>query len=146
MGKISLRDVSLKLLETHRASFSQDEFQMILYVIEEIERTQKAANALKEKNIKQLGDLLFETHNGLSKMYQVSCEELDYLVELAKNDEAVIGSRMMGGGFGGCTINIVEHSSTERFIEQTQKSYEAKFGYQCTSIQINISQGTHLIN
>lgn len=146
MKKKSLRDVSHQLLLEHKGEFTEEEFQMLLYIIEEISRTQLAAKAIEEKNINKLGQLLFETHEGLSSQYQVSCEELDYLVEFAKAHSKVIGSRMMGGGFGGCTINIVQKDAVQNFIESLSKAYHNKFGYGCTPINIQLSQGTHILN
>ncbi|CAM1373261.1 galactokinase [Tenacibaculum xiamenense] len=142
----SLRDLTKKELWQRREEFSQEEYKMVLYVIEEIERTTLAAKALEEKDIKKLGLLLYETHNGLSKQYKVSCEELDFLVDFARNSKRVVGSRMMGGGFGGCTINLVEKEFVQQFIELTSSSFQEKFGFECTPISVELSEGTHVIN
>ncbi len=98
------------------------------YVVEEILRTQQAAKFLQENNLEAFGKLMYLTHEGLSKLYQVSCDELDFLVEQTINNEAVIGSRLMGGGFGGCTINLVKENSVEGFIAEATKAYHHKFG------------------
>ena len=85
------------------------------FVVEEIGRTQKAAALLQQDDIAGFGKLMFATHEGLSKLYEVSCEELDFLVQQARKYPAVIGARLMGGGFGGCTINIVAEEGIDQF-------------------------------
>jgi galactokinase len=147
LGKNTFRDVSIEDLDSLKGNqISEQDYQKVLYVIEEIERTKKAGEVIEQNNIKALGKLLFKTHEGLSKQYQVSCEELDYLVDLARESDYVLGARMMGGGFGGCTINIIKEDFVDIFIENTKKSYSKKFGYDCSPIKIKLSKGTHLIN
>lgn len=144
-GKDSLRDLSRKELFDGKNNFTDEEYNIILYVIEEIERTHYAAEAIEKGNIKRLGELLFETHNGLSEKYKVSCRELDFLVDFAKDTSYIIGARMMGGGFGGCTINLIEKKQMTEFVHSISKYYLERFGYNCTPISIKLSQGTHLI-
>jgi galactokinase len=146
IGKSSLRDVNKALLESYSSNFSEEEYQMLLYVVEEIERTILASKALEDKDISRLGELLFETHKGLSTQYKVSCEELDFLVDYAQKDSKVVGSRMMGGGFGGCTINIIEKAHVEEFTQNIGVAYKEQFGYECTPIYIKLSQGTSIIS
>lgn len=143
--KSSLRDVSVSQLTSKKDEFTEEEFDMVLYILEEIERAQKAAKAINNKDIKGLGTLLFETHHGLSKQYKVSCEELDFLVQKAKDSAAVIGSRMMGGGFGGCTLNLIHSEAIQQFLKGVGQAYLKQFGYECTPITIKLSNGTHLI-
>ena len=143
--KKSLRDVSLIELKGIQQELSQEEYQMMLYVIEEMERTQKAAKCIRQNNLHALGALLFETHAGLSSQYKVSCEELDFLVSMATQNPQVIGARMMGGGFGGCTINMVKKEGVSTFISETCAAYQQKFGFDCQEITISISHGTHQI-
>jgi len=147
LDKKALRDVTFNELNglKEEGRLPEEDYQKVLYVLEEIERTKKAAKAIKENNIVELGQLLFSSHNGLSKQYQVSCEELDFLVERALETTGILGSRMMGGGFGGCTINIIKEDIIEDFISETKKSYKKKFGYECSTIKVKLSQGTHLI-
>lgn len=144
-GKPSLRDVTKLEIYKKQEVFTPEELGMLLYVVEEIERAQRAAEAINNRDIRTLGELLYDTHQGLSEQYKVSCEELDYLVNFAKTSNAVIGSRMMGGGFGGCTLNLIEKESVASFLTDINKSYEEKFGYQCTPINVKLSKGTHLI-
>lgn len=144
-GEDSLRDVSKQTLFSAQKDFSEQEFEMVLYVLEEIERTKKAAAAIAKNDIEELGSLLFQTHKGLSSQYQVSCNELDFLVDFAKQSKAVIGARMMGGGFGGCTINLVHKDHVTDYISAVSKAYADKFGYDCTPINVAISKGTHRV-
>ncbi len=116
-----------------------------LYVIEEIARTQKAAEYLKEGELKKFGKLMFETHEGLSNLYHVSSKELDFLVEQAKKNDDVIGSRLMGAGFGGCTINIIKEDKVEKFIEKTLKAYKKEFNIEGESYQVGITDGVSQI-
>jgi len=92
-----------------------------------------------------LGNLLFEAHRGAQAQFRISCQELDFLVELAKEDSNVIGARMMGGGFGGCTINIIANNSVKSFTKNTSEDYFKKFGCECSVYFIKLSKGTHLI-
>ena len=146
LQKEALRYVNVSELEIIKHLIAEEDYQKVLYVIEEIERTRKAAEVIRKNEIPALGKLLFQTHKGLSEQYEVSCEELDYLVDLAKKSTAVLGARMMGGGFGGCTINIIKKAETAYFLEETKKAYKKKFGYDCTVIKVKLSQGTQLIN
>jgi len=113
------------------------------YVVEEIIRTQEAAKLLKEDNLIEFGKLMFATHEGLSKLYEVSCKELDFLVEKARENKAVLGARMMGGGFGGCTINIVKKESVKHFLEETIVAYKERFKIDAEVIEVEIGDGTH---
>jgi len=113
------------------------------YVVEEINRTQQAAKFLQQNNLMDFGELMFATHEGLSMLYEVSCNELDFLVELAKQNPGVIGSRLMGGGFGGCTINIVKEQAVEKFLSDTRDAYQKKFQIDTEIYEINVVDGTH---
>jgi galactokinase len=87
---------------------------------------------------------MFATHEGLSKLYEVSCEELDFLVALAREFGSVVGARMMGGGFGGCTINIIPKSETSKFIAFASKAYQDKFGHDMASYIVSVEDGTDI--
>lgn len=113
------------------------------FVVEEILRTQEAAKLLQQNNLIEFGQLMFETHEGLSKLYEVSCKELDFLVEKAKENKDVIGARMMGGGFGGCTINIIKKESVEKFLSDATIAYKNKFAIDAEIIKVQIEDGTH---
>lgn len=146
LGVKALRDVSEDDLETIKAKVSQEDFQKALYVIQENQRVIEFSEALQNDDIHRLGTLLFEAHDGLSKQYKVSCEEIDFLVELAKTNPKVIGSRMMGGGFGGCTINLVKKDSVDKFIDDVKKRYKEAFDKDCKIHHVVLSEGTRLIS
>lgn len=112
------------------------------FVIAEIARVGKAADALNAKDYKTLGSLMSETHRGLSQDYEVSCPELDFLVAEAKKNEAIFGSRMMGGGFGGCSINLIKKAAVPDFINQLKTTYSREFGIELKYYPVKISKGT----
>lgn len=141
----SLREVSLKKLHSIKNSISESDYQKALYVIQENNRVLQAFEAIKQNNITGLGELLFASHNGLQNQYEVSCEELDFLIEFAKNSNAVIGARMMGGGFGGCTINIVKTKLLEGLKKDIANVYKQNFNNDCSFYKVNLSDGTKMI-
>lgn len=141
----ALRDVTVNDLNTIISQLPKEDYDKALYVIQENERTLKAATALANNDIKVLGQLVFDSHKGLSEKYKVSCPELDFLVQQAMNSDAVIGARMMGGGFGGCTINIIASEKKEAFIEEIQQKYRNEFNNTCTIYEVTISEGTRVI-
>ncbi len=120
-------------------------FARVHFVVKEINRVIKACKALDQGNIELLGELLFETHYGLSQEYEVSCEELDTLVDTAKEDDAIIGSRLMGGGFGGCTINLVKKGHENEVKRKFSKLYLDTFGIELKFYDVKISNGTTLL-
>jgi len=120
----SLRDVSLELLDAHRGEFEPVVYRRCRYVIEENARVLQACEALESGDLKGFGHLLNLSHEGLSKGYEVSCPELDHLAEAAQALPGVLGARMMGAGFGGCTINLVEAVAEEAFLKGMAKAYE----------------------
>ncbi|KAF2328380.1 MAG: galactokinase [Flavobacterium nitrogenifigens] len=120
-------------------------FSRVHFVVKEINRVIKACEALDQGNIELLGELLFETHYGLSQEYEVSCEELDMLVDTAKEDDAIIGSRLMGGGFGGCTINLVKKGHENEVKRKFSKLYLDTFGIELKFYDVKISNGTTLL-
>ncbi|RIA09444.1 galactokinase [Flavobacteriaceae bacterium MAR_2010_72] len=142
----SLRDATEYDLETIKDGVTPENYQKALYVIQEIERTVKASKAVEEGNLKALGELLFASHNGLQNQYKVSCEELDFLVTLAKLNGHVLGARMMGGGFGGCTINLIEKTETKSFKSFISESYKNRFNKVCSIYHVKLSNGTRLIH
>ena len=120
-------------------------FQRCHYVVQEILRTKKAAQFLKNKDLNSFGKLMFQTHEGLSKLYEVSCVELDFLVDFSENFNGVVGARLMGGGFGGCTINLVNKENKENFIQQITKVFKKKFSIDASCYDVQLVDGTHLI-
>jgi galactokinase len=140
----SFRDCDVDHLTSLKSKMSDNVFRRSLYVIKEIKRVIQACAALDKGDIKTLGELMFETHEGLSKDYEVSCAELDYLVDLAKAEEDVIGSRLMGGGFGGCTITLVKKESENAIKEKFTKLYADQFNIELKIYDVKISNGTSL--
>ncbi len=141
----ALIDADLPLLDSIKNQLSNDEYLKAKYVIEENNRVLAAISAIKNDDITILGQLLFESHNGLKNDYNVSCKELDFLVDLGIKNDAVIGARMMGGGFGGCTINLVKKDNVNQFITETSKAYLNQFNKDCSVYHVKLTQGTHLI-
>ncbi|MCX6211993.1 MAG: galactokinase [Bacteroidetes bacterium] len=120
-------------------------YQRCKYVVEEIERVQLAVKDLTAGDMEAFGKKMFATHEGLSKLYDVSCPELDFLVEAVKQNEHVIGARMMGGGFGGCTINIIKNSELDLISKELAAAYLKKYQKPLVVYPISIEEGTHLL-
>lgn len=142
----SLRDVNSEMLETFKAKMEPLTYRRCKYVVGENERLLKACEVLKVHDLTAFGSLLYETHDGLSRDYEVSCPELDFLVEAVKEFSTVYGARMMGGGFGGCTINIIENDAVETVTKLIAKKYKDKFNREATIYVTKISVGTSIIS
>ncbi len=140
----SFRDCTEQTIIDLKDQMSHDVFRRSLFVVKEINRVIQACEALDNGKIELLGELMFATHEGLSKDYEVSCEELDLLVDLAKAEPAVIGSRLMGGGFGGCTINLVKKGHEEEIKQKFAKRYTEAFGIELKIYDVKIGNGTSL--
>ena len=97
---------------------------------------------LKQGNLTGLGRKMFATHEGLSIEYEVSCRELDILIGLVKGNKSVLGARMMGGGFGGCTINLVREKAIEQLVNETSKAYKIQSGMDCDHYIVSVESGT----
>lgn len=142
----SLRDVTPTMLESKKTHLPENVYQRCRYVTGEIERVVIACEALQANDLATFGKKMYETHDGLQHDYAVSCEEIDFLVEQTRDNPAVLGSRLMGGGFGGCTINIVEKPASFAFLQQMNASYEAKFGKALVCYEVALTNGTETIN
>lgn len=140
----ALRDATEESLFKVKSEISDSDYQKALYIIQENQRVQNAAQMIKENNISGLGELLFEAHLGAKDQFKISCKELDFLVEMAKNRPDVIGARMMGGGFGGCTINMVKNESVRAFIKEMSERYLSAFSFSCSTYLVKLSEGTHV--
>jgi len=140
----SFRDCTEQTIIDLKDKMSHDVFRRSLFVVKEINRVIQACEALDNGKIELLGELMFATHDGLSKDYEVSCEELDLLVDLAKEETAVIGSRLMGGGFGGCTINLVKKGHEQQIKDKFSKLYNEAFGIELKIYDVKVSNGTSL--
>lgn len=136
-----LRDADLTMLEEVKSEVSEEDYMRAKYVIDEIQRVLDVCDALEKGDYETVGKKMYETHEGLSKLYEVSCEELDFLNDIAKKD-GVTGSRVMGGGFGGCTINLVKNELYDKFIADAQESYKAKFNRSPKIYDVVVSDGS----
>ncbi|WP_160711920.1 galactokinase [Chitinophaga solisilvae] len=142
----SLRDATPAMLEEVRAQLSQIVYNRCKYVIEEIQRVQDATHLLKKGDLQQFGQLMYATHEGLSRLYEVSCPELDFLVSLAKERPEVAGARVMGGGFGGCTINLVKQDQVDDFISFIRSRYQEQYGKEPEVYVTTIQDGVSVID
>ena len=140
----SFRDCTEEQVQSMKEKMSEDVFKRSLFVVKEIKRVIKACNALDNGDIPTLGKLMYETHEGLSKDYEVSCPELDMIVDTLKTEVAVVGSRLMGGGFGGCTINLIKKGHEERIKAKLSALYLETFGIELKIYDVKISNGTSL--
>lgn len=140
-----LRDVTLEILFKCKEEFDEDVFAKCSYVVEENERLIKACEDLNKNNLKLFGKRMYETHEGLKTKYDVSCKELDFLVDFTKNYDGVLGARMMGGGFGGCTINLVKKDFKDKMIELLSLKYKNIFNIDAEFYDIDIVGGTKII-
>jgi galactokinase len=141
----SLRDMDLEILADIQDQISLPVFNRCKYVIEENERVIKASEFLDNSDLSGFGKKMYASHEGLSKLYEVSCDELDFLVDYTKNLDFVLGSRMMGGGFGGCTINLVEKSNLEKLQKLISMDFELKFGAKPKFYEVSLENGTGLL-
>lgn len=144
-GVVSLRDVTMPMLEKYVLPKDALIGNRSSYVVQEINRLVEGCQDLQHNNLEALGKKMFATHKGLSEQYEVSCLELDWLVNSVKNNPNVIGSRMMGGGFGGCTINLVKENAIEELINTLKPLYEKEMQLSLTYYIASIENGTELI-
>ena len=133
-------------LLTIEMNVDESVFMRCKYVVQEIGRTVMAAELLQQNKLYEFGQLMYQTHEGLSKLYEVSCAELDYLVSFAKESPAVIGSRLMGGGFGGCTINLVQKDLVNEFSEKITDAYRVKFNIETEIYRVKTGDGTRRLS
>ena len=136
-----LRDADMAMLAEVKGEVTAEDYMRAEYVIEEIQRLLDACEALKKGDYKTVGEKMYGTHEGMSKLYEVSCEELDFLNDIAKKC-GVIGSRVMGGGFGGCTINLVPEDKYDTFVDTAVKEFTHKFGKEPKVYPVKIGDGS----
>ena len=134
--------MTIEDLDTYSSLVIETQVKRVSFVLGEINRVQLASKALKNKDFHELGKLLYESHQGLQHLYEVSCEELDFMVNFSKGFEGLLGSRMMGGGFGGCTINLIERKSAQSFQIELTEAYFKQFGIEPEFYQVNIGEGS----
>ena len=143
---ISLRDATLSMVEEHKTEFSDKAYSRCTYVIQENARVLEASKDLEKNDLQSFGKKMYATHTGLSELYEVSCEELDYLIQLTYPHQEVLGARMMGGGFGGCTLNLINKTETTRFTEWVKEKYVATFKKEPDFYSVNLCEGVHTMS
>lgn len=141
----SLRDVTKEMLDEMVKEKYPELYPKAKYVVEEISRVGQVCQSLQEGDLKNVGKLMTATHEGLRHEYEVSCEELDFLIDFIKPIPEVLGARVMGGGFGGCTINLVKKDFIPELIEKIKPQYEQKFQKELTPIDVNPSDGAKVL-
>ena len=140
----TLRDANWDELEAVKQEVSAEDYTRAHFVLGEVDRVLAVSDALQKGDYETVGQKMYETHYGLSKEYEVSCEELDYLNDLAK-ENGVTGSRIMGGGFGGCTINLVKDDVYDKFITEAKQKFSEKYGHEPEVINVVIGDGSRKI-
>ena len=141
----SLRDANLTMIENHRTAFPTKVCNRCTYVIEENSRVLDASKDLDNRDLASFGKKMYESHHGLSELYEVSCDELDFLVAETKRIPGVLGARMMGGGFGGCTINLITKSAVDDFIKIIRRSYQDQFDVDMKVYIVSLMNGTEQV-
>lgn len=144
LGVSTLRDADMKMLDAVRSDITAEDYLRAKFVIEEKERVLAVCDALQKGDYDTVGKKMYETHAGLSHDYEVSCEELDALVDMAR-ELGVTGARIMGGGFGGCTINLVSNDRYEEFVTEAVSRFEQRFGHKPLVYDVVISDGARRI-
>lgn len=144
LGRKFLRGASMDELDAVKADISEEDYRRARYVIGEEKRVLTVCDALNRGDYETVGRMMYETHRGMRDDYEVSCEELDYLNDLAAGC-GVTGSRIMGGGFGGCTINLVKDEVYTGFIDKAVASFEARYGHAPKVYDVVISDGARRV-
>ncbi|PRX43180.1 galactokinase [Salegentibacter salegens] len=140
----SLRQVTWEMLEEFKEKIGPTSLKRCLYVLEENRRVQETEKALRSGDLRELGKLMYASHRGLQHQYEVSCTELDFMVDFSEDKSFIYGSRMMGGGFGGCTINLIESDKIDEYITEIKKAYQDKFNITPTPITVVPDEGTQI--
>lgn len=144
LGVETLRDATMEMLDAAKDKISEEDYKRARYVIGEKQRVLDVCDALERGDFETVGDRMYKTHEGLSKDYEVSCEELDYLNDIAR-ECGVSGSRIMGGGFGGCTINLVKEDLYDHFIKVAKEKFNARYGHEPVVHEVIISDGARRV-
>ena len=142
---VSLRDMTQDMLDTYKDEMEEVVYRRCNYVINENERLLDGCTALAQGDYALFGKKMFATHDGLSHDYEVSCAELDFIVDIARATDGVLGARMMGGGFGGCVISLVRDTIHDSYVNEVQEKFTQKFGKTPRSIDVVIGDGAHEI-
>lgn len=141
----SLRDVSEEMLTECKEIMNPTVFIRCYFIVSENKRVLEMVKALRTKDLLSAGQLLYAAHHGISTLYEVSCAESDFLVEFSKNNPSVLGARQTGGGFGGCTLNIVHEDAVDTFIAKASKAYKKEFDIDLEAFEVTPSGGTSVL-
>ena len=141
-----LVEVEENILNEFKNILKEKVYNRALFVIQENQRTYDSANKISNSKLKEFGKLMYKSHYGLKNLYQVSCKELDFLVEFTSKYEEIIGSRMMGGGFGGCTINLIKENFVDNFVDLVSQAYLDEFDIKLDAFTVNIDNGITIKN
>ncbi len=144
LGIETLRDATMEMLDAVKSDITAEDYFRAKFVIEEKDRVLAVCDALNRGDYETVGRCMYETHAGLSKDYEVSCEELDFLNDVAR-ECGVTGSRIMGGGFGGCTINLVKNDLKDKFIETAKARFNERYGHEPKIYDVVISDGARRV-
>jgi len=142
----SLRDLTMDQLKAHQGDIEPVLYNRAVFILQENERVLEFIKALEDRDMTLLGKLLYQSHEGLQHLYEVSCAELDLLVDLTRHDDAVIGSRMMGGGFGGCTLNLIKSSEADRVVDEITTAYKKKTNIEPSVYRVMLSDGVNVLD
>lgn len=141
----NLRDITVEMLDECKTLMTDKVAKRCQHVVTENDRVLSATEAMVNKDFTKLGRLIYQSHFSLQNDYEVSCAELDFLVDLTMDKSYILGSRMMGGGFGGCTINVIEKSQVQNFIEFASEAFTEKFGKAPTPYSVSLENGAQII-
>ncbi len=144
LGVETLRDATMEMLDEVKGDITAEDYFRAKFVIEEKQRVLDVCDALNRGDYDTVGERMYEAHRGLSKDYEVSCEELDYLNDIAR-ECGVTGSRIMGGGFGGCTINLVKNELRDKFVETACRKFNERYGHEPKIYDVVISDGARRV-
>ncbi len=145
-GIESLRDVTMDMLNTYQSEMDEMVYRRCRYVIEENQRLIDGCKALSDGDYNLFGTKMFGSHDGLSKDYEVSCKELDFIANIGRNTDGVLGARMMGGGFGGCVINVVKDAAYDAYVDDIKNKFNAEFNMAPRVIDVVIGDGARRLN
>jgi len=141
----SLRDVDEEMLAPYKETMDPIIFNRCSFIVSENKRVLEMAKALRVNDLLSVGQLLYAAHHGISTLYEVSCAESDFLVEFSKDNSSVLGARQTGGGFGGCTLNIVHEDAVEQFVDTASKAYKKEFDIDLDAFEVKPTGGTSII-
>ena len=145
-GVTHLRDVTLDQLSNFKTKMPEVVYRRCHHVVSENQRVLEATGAMSSGDFKKLGELVYQSHQSLQNDYEVSCPELDFLVKETLDKDYVLGARMMGGGFGGCTLNIIKKDKVDEFVKTVSYTYMEQFGIELTPYSVSIEGGTHIVD